>query len=88
MSRGDAVYGLSTRVGHGKDTRVPGEALKQLQQFLVSSHAGSFGTVDRTVVRAAMAVRVCGMARGGSGASHLRQPSHGGETWPAPAARR
>ena len=70
MSRGDAIYGVSTSVGHGKDTRVPPEELERLQQFLVSSHGGSFGPLlDRAVVRAAMAVRVCGMARGGSGAS-------------------
>lgn len=70
MSRGDAIYGLSTRVGHGKDTLVPREELEQQQQFLVASHGGAFGPLlDRAVVRAAMAVRVCGIARGGSGAS-------------------
>lgn len=70
VSRGEAIYGLSTSVGHGKDTRVPPEVLERLQQFLVSSHGGSFGPLlDRTLVRAAMTVRVCGMARGGSGAS-------------------
>ena len=70
MSGGDPIYGLSTRVGHGKDTRVPREELERQQQFLVASHGGAFGPLlDRTVVRAAMAVRVNGMARGGSGAS-------------------
>ncbi|SDP51802.1 histidine ammonia-lyase [Arthrobacter sp. ok909] len=70
MSGGDPIYGLSTRVGHGKDTRVPRDELERQQQFLVASHGGSFGPLlDRTVVRAAMAVRVNGMARGGSGAS-------------------
>ncbi|GAA2140192.1 histidine ammonia-lyase [Arthrobacter humicola] len=70
MSGGDPIYGLSTRVGHGKDTRVPREELERQQQFLVASHGGAFGPLlDRTVVRAAMAVRLNGMARGGSGAS-------------------
>ncbi|PVZ58454.1 aromatic amino acid ammonia-lyase [Arthrobacter sp. H-02-3] len=70
MSGGDPIYGLSTRVGHGKDTRVPREELERQQQFLVASHGGAFGPLlDRRVVRAAMAVRLNGMARGGSGAS-------------------
>ncbi|MGY3319681.1 aromatic amino acid ammonia-lyase [Arthrobacter sp. TE12232] len=70
MSGGNPIYGLSTRVGHGKDTRVPRDELERQQQFLVASHGGSFGPLlDRTVVRAAMAVRLNGMAQGGSGAS-------------------
>ncbi|MGY3378372.1 histidine ammonia-lyase [Arthrobacter sp. TE12231] len=70
MSGGNPIYGLSTRVGHGKDTRVPREELERQQQFLVASHGGAFGPLlDRRVVRAAMAVRLNGMARGGSGAS-------------------
>jgi histidine ammonia-lyase len=70
LASDDPVYGLNTRVGHGKDTRVPPEELERQQRFLVASHGGAFGPPLATrIVRAAMAVRVNGMARGGSGAS-------------------
>jgi histidine ammonia-lyase len=64
-----AVYGLTTQVGHGKDTRLSQEEIAREQRFLVMSHAGGVGPpLPAAVVRAALAVRLNGIARGGSGA--------------------
>ena len=71
MLEGDEpVYGLNTGVGHMKDSRLPVEELRSAQEMLLMTHAGGTGAplpADR--VRAAMAVRLNGIARGGSGAS-------------------
>ena len=71
MLEGDEpVYGLNTGVGHMKDSRLPVEALRSVQETLLMTHAGGTRkplTTDR--VRAAMAARLNGIARGGSGAS-------------------
>jgi histidine ammonia-lyase len=70
LAAGEPVYGLNTGVGHNKDTRLPADALRAMQRMLLVTHSGGLGDpapVD--VVRAAMMVRVVGMARGGSGAS-------------------
>jgi histidine ammonia-lyase len=65
-----AVYGLTTQVGHGKDTRLTEEQIRGEQMFLVMSHSGGIGPPLATPqVRAALAVRLNGIARGGSGAS-------------------
>jgi histidine ammonia-lyase len=65
-----AVYGLTTQVGHLRDTRLTEEEIRGEQQFLVLSHAGGVGPpLPVPVVRAALAVRLAGIARGGSGAS-------------------
>jgi histidine ammonia-lyase len=71
MLEGDEpVYGLNTGVGHLKDTRLPADELRSTQMTLLMSHAGGLGAALPTpVVRAAMAVRLNGIARGGSGAS-------------------
>jgi histidine ammonia-lyase len=70
LRSGDAIYGLTTGVGHLKDTRVPDEELRRAQQFLVVTHAGGIGpALSAELVRAAMMVRLNGIARGGSGAS-------------------
>lgn len=69
LDAGEAVYGLTTQVGHGKDTRLSEEEIRSEQRFLVMSHSGGIGPPLRTeVVRAALAVRLNGIARGGSGA--------------------
>jgi histidine ammonia-lyase len=66
----EPVYGLNTGVGHQKDVRLPDEALRSAQEFLVTSHASGIGPpLPVEIVRAAMAVRLNGIARGGSGAS-------------------
>ncbi|MFD1506337.1 aromatic amino acid lyase [Georgenia yuyongxinii] len=64
-----AVYGLTTQVGHGKDTRLTDEEIRDQQLWLVMSHSGGIGRALPTdVVRAALTVRLNGIARGGSGA--------------------
>ena len=69
LTSGAAVYGLTTQVGHGKDTRLSEEEIRGEQLFLVRSHSGGIGPpLPTAVVRAALAVRVNGIARGGSGA--------------------
>jgi histidine ammonia-lyase len=70
LARNDAVYGLTTQVGHGKDTRLTGAEIGGEQLFLVMSHSGGIGPpLPTPQVRAALAVRLNGIARGGSGAS-------------------
>jgi histidine ammonia-lyase len=70
LASGEPVYGLTTGVGHGKDTRLPDEELRRHQETLLLTHAGGIGdALPVEVVRAAMAVRLNGIARGGSGAS-------------------
>ena len=70
MDRGEPVYGVTTQVGHGKDTRLDDEAVRRLQEWIVMSHAGGIGPpLEAELVRAALAVRLNGIARGGSGAS-------------------
>src|SRR3954462_15914661 len=70
LASGRAVYGLTTGVGHGKDVRVPDEALIGQQYMIVRTHSGGFGPpLPVEVTRAAMAVRLIGLTRCGSGAS-------------------
>ena len=65
------VYGLNTGLGHAKDTRLEPDAIRAFQMTMLRGHAGAIGPpLLRELVRAAMAARVNGMARGGSGASH------------------
>jgi len=69
LAAGETVYGLTTQVGHGKDTRLSEEEVRGGQRFLVMSHSGGLGPpLPTEVVRAALAVRLNGIARGGSGA--------------------
>jgi histidine ammonia-lyase len=66
----EPVYGLNTGVGHLKDVRLPVEDLRSAQEMLLLTHAGGTGEPLSTErVRAAMAARLNGIARGGSGAS-------------------
>jgi len=70
LATGKPVYGLNTGLGHAKDTRLAPEAIRAFQTSMLRGHAGAMGPPMPTeLVRAAMAARVNGMARGGSGAS-------------------
>jgi histidine ammonia-lyase len=70
LSSNETVYGLTTQVGHGKDTLLTEEEIRGEQMFLVKSHSGGVGRpLPTPLVRAALAVRLNGIARGGSGAS-------------------
>jgi histidine ammonia-lyase len=70
LASGRAVYGLTTGVGHLRDVRVPDSELIGQQYMIVMTHSGGFGPLLPTEVsRAAMAVRLVGLTRGGSGAS-------------------
>ena len=64
------VYGLNTGLGHGRDQRIPLEELRAYQEAVVAGHEGGVGEpLPTAIVRAAIAARVNGIARGGSGAS-------------------
>jgi histidine ammonia-lyase len=66
----ELIYGLNTGLGHMRDQRVPLESLREYQPAIVATHAGAIGPpLPASVVRAAMATRVAGIARGGAGAS-------------------
>jgi histidine ammonia-lyase len=64
------VYGLNTGLGHQRDVALPRDGLRSIQALIVNAHEGAVGEpLSSVVVRAAMAVRLNGIARGGSGAS-------------------
>ncbi len=66
----EPIYGLTTQVGHGKDELLTEEQLGQQQRRLVMTHSGGLGApLPSKIVRAALAARLNGIARGGSGAS-------------------
>jgi histidine ammonia-lyase len=70
LASGRAVYGLTTGVGHARNVRVPDDELVGQQYMIVMTHSGGFGPpLPTEVARAAMAVRLVGLTRGGSGAS-------------------
>ncbi|MCZ7661607.1 MAG: aromatic amino acid lyase [Thermoleophilia bacterium] len=70
LAAGEPIYGLNTGVGRLKDVRLAEKELRHSQETLVRTHAGGLGAPESTeVVRAALAVRVNGISRGGSGAS-------------------
>jgi len=53
-----------------RDVRVPLESLREYQPAIVATHSGGIGEpLPTEAVRAAMAVRVAGIARGGAGSS-------------------
>lgn len=64
------VYGLTTALGAAVDTPLSGEDLIAYQQRISFGHAVGFGpALPREAVRAMMAVRIAGMAAGGTGIS-------------------
>jgi histidine ammonia-lyase len=67
LAAGESVYGLNTGVGHSKDVRLSEEQLRTQQEMLVMTHAGGIGpSLPASIVRAALVVRLNGIARGGS----------------------
>ena len=79
------IYGLNTGLGHLRDVRVPRETLRQYQELIVAAHEGAIGDpLPTPVVRAAIAVRLNGIARGGAG----RQPAGRRGAWPPCSTRR
>lgn len=70
IDRDEAIYGVTTWVGHARDERLPTEALEALQPFLVEMHVGAIGDrLPTELVRAGMVTRLNGFARGGAGVS-------------------
>lgn len=70
LATGRPVYGLNTGLGHMKDTMLPPDQIRAFQESMVEGHAGAIGPpLPARVVRAAMAARVNGIARGGAGAT-------------------
>ncbi|WP_047463932.1 histidine ammonia-lyase [Rhizobium rhizogenes] len=64
------VYGLTTGLGAGVDTRLATDDLVAFQLRVPQARAVGVGApLPRDVVRAMMAVRIAGMAAGGSGVS-------------------
>jgi histidine ammonia-lyase len=69
LERDVPVYGLNTGLGSRRDRRVPPEDLARYQEQMVWDHAGGVGDpLPDEDVRAIMAARIAGIARGGSGA--------------------
>src|SRR2546430_13709126 len=59
LADGAAVYGLTTQVGHGKDTRLTEEQIQGEQRFLVMSHSGGIGSpLPHHVLRGSLAAPV------------------------------
>jgi histidine ammonia-lyase len=86
LASSDAVYGLTTQVGHGKDTRLSEEQIRGEQTFLVMSHRGGVGSplptrqftvrLARSLERIARALRcVARSRRGVGGHAERRRPS-------------
>jgi histidine ammonia-lyase len=70
VDRGEPIYGVTTGVGDARDINLSPDQIQQAQAALVRMHAGALGPpLGRRVVRAAMAARLIGLCRGGSGAS-------------------
>ena len=70
ISRGEVIYGVTTGVGHARDERPPVATLREVQPTLIETHVGAMGPMlPPERVRAAMAARLIGFARGGAGVS-------------------
>jgi histidine ammonia-lyase len=66
----ELIYGLNTGLGHMRDMRVGVDVLRAYQEAIVVAHDGGMGPpLPTAVVRAAMFVRVLGLANGGAGAT-------------------
>lgn len=69
-ARGEAIYGVTRGLGPKSDVPVGGGDVSALQHRIVAARAVAAGTpLPDELLRAALFVRVAGIARGGSGAS-------------------
>lgn len=70
IEHGEAIYGVTTGVGHARDQRLPPAALEAMQPILIEMHLGAVGEpLPAELVRAGMVARLNGFARGGAGVS-------------------
>ncbi len=70
LARPEPIYGLNTQLGHLRNERMPEDELLAYQVAYVRLHDGAIGApLSEAIVRAAMAVRLAGIVRGGSGAT-------------------
>lgn len=68
VNRGDAVYGLNTELGPLANRFVQTESLQVFQRNTIVGHSVACGEqLEPAVVRAMIAARINGMARGGAG---------------------
>jgi histidine ammonia-lyase len=64
------TYGLNTGLGHDKSRRISIDELSQFSLQMLRAHEGGLGApLSAEIVRAAILVRVNGIAQGGAGAS-------------------
>jgi histidine ammonia-lyase len=68
VEEGRTAYGVNTGFGSLAKTRIPAEAVSELQRRLVLSHAAGTGPLlEDRLVRAVMIAKINGLARGASG---------------------
>jgi histidine ammonia-lyase len=68
VAEGRTAYGVNTGFGSLARTRIPTEAVTELQRRLVLSHAAGTGPLlEERLVRAIMVAKINGLARGASG---------------------
>src|SRR5215475_7787125 len=68
VEEGRTAYGVNTGFGSLAKTRIPAEAVTELQRRLVLSHAAGTGPLlEDRVVRGIMIAKINGLARGASG---------------------
>jgi histidine ammonia-lyase len=68
LARGEPAYGINTGFGRLAQTRIPVDALAELQTNIVLSHAAGTGPLlDDTIVRLVIALKIAALARGHSG---------------------
>ena len=68
VEEGRAAYGVNTGFGSLARTRIPAEAVTELQRRLVLSHAAGTGPLlEDRLVRGIMIAKINGLARGASG---------------------
>ena len=68
VASGKPAYGINTGFGRLSQTRIPADALEQLQLNIVLSHAAGAGPLlDDAAVRLALALKIAALATGHSG---------------------